>query len=100
MDGKPHYVRLEGAPCMKRQGLYRGYLDDWPAGFIKNYKSGYKRNWKVQADAVHVTMSRAEQADMARKDKATLDQRRAEKLAEDAKTAAEARAMLGLASPA
>ena len=100
MDGKRHYVRLVDAPASKKQGLYQGYLDGWPAGFIKNYKTGEERKWKAEAEADHNVMSAAEQAELARKARERIAQRRKEKLAEDIRTATQARSMIDMASPA
>lgn len=98
MDGQRHYLRLGGAPCGRKQGLYQGYLDGWPASFIKNSKTGEERKWKAEAD--RIAMTEAESAELARQAKEKLDQRRAQKLANDTETAMKARAMVGQASPA
>lgn len=47
MDGSKHRVPVVGGKRSARDGEYVGYLDGIPAGFIKNYKSGYETNWKV-----------------------------------------------------
>ncbi|ELU9701950.1 DUF1738 domain-containing protein [Escherichia coli] len=47
MDGKLHRVPVEGDEKGKNSGAYKGYLDGHPAGFIQNFKSGYKGNWKA-----------------------------------------------------
>ena len=98
MDGRRHYVRLADAPPAKKQGLYQGYLDGWPAGFIKNYKTGEERKWKAEAE--HIAITAAEAAQLARKAREKVDQRRAQKLSDDARTAMKARGMLDLAGPA
>lgn len=47
MDGKLHRVSVEGDDKGKFSGAYKGYLDGHPAGFIQNFKSGLKTNWKA-----------------------------------------------------
>lgn len=47
MDGKLHRVPVEGDEKGRTSGAYKGYLDGHPAGFIQNFKSGLKTNWKA-----------------------------------------------------
>jgi antirestriction protein ArdC/phage/plasmid primase-like uncharacterized protein len=48
MDGVLHRVRVESDQNGQRSGAYVGYLDGHPAGFIQNYKTGLRTNWKSQ----------------------------------------------------
>jgi putative DNA primase/helicase len=52
MDGTMHRVRVEGDRGGQRSGAYVGHLDGHPVGFIQNYKTGLKTNWK-SAMTVH-----------------------------------------------
>lgn len=47
MDGKIHRVPVVGDKRGKKSGAYVGYMDGTPAGFIQNYKTGTKENWKA-----------------------------------------------------
>ena len=47
MDGILHRVRVHGDKRGAKSGAYVGHLDHRPAGFIQNFKSGEKRNWKA-----------------------------------------------------
>jgi putative DNA primase/helicase len=46
MDGKIHRVSVDGDSAGKKSGSYKGFVDGHPAGFIQNFKLGYKGNWK------------------------------------------------------
>lgn len=50
MDGKWHYVHVEGGRLKEKQGSYKATLDDAvPNGFIKNlYDDTRSRGWKFQ----------------------------------------------------
>lgn len=47
MDGQLHRVPVEGDRGRDRSGAYKGHLDGHPAGFIQNFKTGEKVNWKA-----------------------------------------------------
>ena len=51
MDGQMHRVPVDGDKGKERSGAYVGHLDGKPAGFIQNFKSGVKTNWKATAQA-------------------------------------------------
>lgn len=34
----------------EKSGAYVGYIDDYPAGYIENFKTGIKLNWKLRLD--------------------------------------------------
>jgi len=46
MDGKLHRVSVEGGSPGNKDGAYIGHLDGHPAGFIQNFRSGERENWK------------------------------------------------------
>lgn len=46
MDGKLHRVSVYGDKGNEKSGAYIGYLNGHPAGFIQNFKTGIKENWK------------------------------------------------------
>lgn len=47
MDGRIHRVPVDGDTGKERSGAYKGYLDGRPAGYIENFKTGEKQNWKA-----------------------------------------------------
>ncbi len=47
MDGRMHRVPVEGDKGKERSGAYVGHLDGRPAGFVQNFKTGVKVNWKA-----------------------------------------------------
>ena len=47
MDGKIHRVPVEGDKGKKLSGAYMAYNDGRPAGYIENFKTGLKENWKA-----------------------------------------------------
>lgn len=51
MDGKLHRVAVEGDkhPGRKNGGAYLAHLDGRPAGFIQNFVTDVKENWKAQS---------------------------------------------------
>jgi phage/plasmid primase-like uncharacterized protein len=80
MDGRLHRVPVDGDRRGKKSGAYVGHLDGWPAGFIRNYKSGAVFRWKAQASRKalsHEERVRA-QAEVARRRVERERERRAE----------------------
>jgi phage/plasmid primase-like uncharacterized protein len=76
MDGALHRVSVEGDRAGARSGAYIGHLDHRPAGYIQNFRTGKKRNWKAEAD---VTLSPEERATLVRAiaaERASREQRR------------------------
>jgi phage/plasmid primase-like uncharacterized protein len=63
MDGVLHRVPVEGDRAGARSGAYIGHLDHRPAGFIQNFRTGERRNWKTETD---VTLTVEERARLAR----------------------------------
>ncbi|MGA5726577.1 DUF5710 domain-containing protein, partial [Ralstonia thomasii] len=47
MDGKLHRVPLVDGKPKGRDGAYVGHLDGRPAGYMQNFVTGEKRNWKL-----------------------------------------------------
>ncbi|RAX59326.1 hypothetical protein CCZ01_00910 [Helicobacter monodelphidis] len=47
MDGKIHRVKTITDKGREKSGAYSGFLDEYPAGFIQNFKTGIKENWKM-----------------------------------------------------
>jgi len=47
MDGKKHRVPVEGDRRGRRSGTYIGHLDDRPAGYIHNFKTGEEIRWRA-----------------------------------------------------
>ena len=56
MDGRIHRVPVEGDRIGQKSGAYAGHLDAFPGGYMENFKTGEKRNWKsaMPADALGV----------------------------------------------
>ena len=51
MDGQKHRVPVEGDGKGKRSGTYIGHLDDRPAGYIHNFKTGEEIRWSASRPA-------------------------------------------------
>jgi phage/plasmid primase-like uncharacterized protein len=60
MDGTLRRVAVEGDRKGRTSGTYVGHLDGWPAGYIRNHKTGTEIRWK--ADRPQVQMTPAERA--------------------------------------
>jgi phage/plasmid primase-like uncharacterized protein len=63
MDGTLRRVAVEGDREGQKSGTYVGHLDGWPAGYIRNHKTGTEIRWK--ADRPMVQMAPAERAAFA-----------------------------------
>lgn len=57
MDGTRLRVSVAGDTGNERSGFYFAYANDGghPAGFIQNFRTGYKSNWKSSQKAEHLT---------------------------------------------
>ncbi len=55
MDGKLRRVKVEGDRGSEKSGAYVGYLDEYPAGFIENFKTGQRITWKFE---LNITQSK------------------------------------------
>jgi putative DNA primase/helicase len=63
MDGQIHRVKVKGDSQGEQSGTYVGHANGRPAGYIQNFKSGEKRNWKLNsASAVLSAVDRAKLA--------------------------------------
>jgi phage/plasmid primase-like uncharacterized protein/tRNA G10 N-methylase Trm11 len=49
-DGKIHRFRLADEPKGKLSGAYKLYTNGRPAGFLQDFKSGFKENWKFTSE--------------------------------------------------
>jgi putative DNA primase/helicase len=85
MDGKLRRVAVEGDRKGKRSGAYVGHLDTPPAGFLENFRTGIRQNWKSQMQ--RETLSLAEYAKLLAQAAESRRQREAERLAIAADTA-------------
>lgn len=47
MDGTLRRVAVEGDRKGQKSGTYVGHLDGWPAGYIRNHKTGTEIRWKA-----------------------------------------------------
>ena len=52
MDGKIHRVKTTTDKGREMSGAYSGFLNEYPAGFIQNFKTGIKENWKMPLENV------------------------------------------------
>lgn len=46
MNGKLQRCQVNGDKGSEKSGAYVGFLDDYPAGYIENFKTGTKIKWK------------------------------------------------------
>jgi Antirestriction protein len=97
MDGKLHRVRAEGDKGTARSGTYFGHLDGWPAGFIQNFRTGVKINWKASGQAP--ALSAEQRAQLAAEAAQRQHDRALEREETWGRTAQEVAAMLEAAAP-
>jgi phage/plasmid primase-like uncharacterized protein len=55
MDGTLRRVPVEGDRKGRKSGTYVGHLDGWPAGYIRNHKTGTEIRWKADRPAQPMT---------------------------------------------
>lgn len=67
MDGQLRRVPLIDRPAQDKDGAYKGYLDGRPAGFIQNFSTGLKMNWKGTGHKLTDEQKAALQAEAAMK---------------------------------
>ena len=49
VDGRwAHRIRTEGDRAGASSGFYVAYMDGWPAGYVKNNRTGEEVRWKTQ----------------------------------------------------
>lgn len=97
MDGTLHRVRAEGDKGAERSGAYTGYLDGRPAGFIQNFRTGVKVNWKASGELK--ALSAQERAQLAAEAAQRRHDRALEREETWRRTAQEVAAMLTAAPP-
>lgn len=78
MDGKIHRVKTNTDKGREMSGAYSGFLDEYPAGFIQNFKTCIKENWKmplenIKQNIVSYQASSQKSLDYATKDKLKQD---------------------------
>ncbi|WP_158601027.1 MobF family relaxase [Teichococcus wenyumeiae] len=56
MDGTLRRVAVEGDRKGQKSGSYVGHLDGWPAGYIRNHKTGTEIRWKADRPVVQMTL--------------------------------------------
>ncbi|WP_229458108.1 zincin-like metallopeptidase domain-containing protein [Massilia glaciei] len=76
MDGEKHRISVEGEKFSKNSGsgFYVGHLDGYPAGFMKNNKTGAELTWKAKG----YTLDPEQKALLASQAAEKLQQREAE----------------------
>ena len=97
MDGRMHRVAVEGDHGRKRSGAYVGHLDGKPAGFIQNFRTGLKNDWKATGQAV--ALGTQDRARMAAEAAQKRQERAAERERQYERTAQEVDAIWTAATP-
>ncbi len=98
MDGRRHRVDVEGEKRGRRSGMYIAHLDDYPAGYIHNHKTGEEIRWK--ASQPFTGQSDEERAALREKIERNRVAREAERLAREESIALKAAAIWRRAKPA
>lgn len=73
MDGELHRVPVEGGKRGAKDGAYKGFFGKFPSGYIENFKTGYKGNWKLNETIYTMTsaeLAAKKQADEIAREKA------------------------------
>ena len=99
MDGQLHRVPVKGDRGEDRSGAYKGHLDGHPAGFIQNFKTGDKVNWKASGRQV-AALSSQDRAELAAEAARKLHERTQERERLYERTAEQVGAMWNAATPA
>ena len=60
MDGRKHRVAVEGDSRGRLSGTYIGHLDDNPAGYIHNFKTGEEVRWRASRPSSEMTPEQRE----------------------------------------
>ncbi len=97
MDGKRHRVDVEGDRSGRKSGVYIGHLDDYPAGYIHNHKTGEEIRWKASRSSAG--MSQAERDRFREKVLRERDARDVERRRNEVVVAHKATAMWNRAKP-
>jgi len=99
MDGKIHRVAVEGDKGAERSGSYAGHLEGrLPGGYIQNYKTGERVNWKYEGKVDAISPEERERLNREAVERA--QRRAAELAAQHAATAKIAQAIWDEAPPA
>jgi putative DNA primase/helicase len=87
MDGAMHRVSVDGDKGRERSGAYVAHLDGRPAGFIQNFRTGQRMNWKASSRAAPLdAQDRAQMAAEAaqkRQERAAARERMYERTAQE-----------------
>jgi antirestriction protein ArdC/phage/plasmid primase-like uncharacterized protein len=97
MDGRMHRVAVEGDHGRERSGAYVGHLDGKPAGFIQNFRTGLRNDWKATGQAV--ALGAQDRARMAAEAAQKRHERAAERERQYERTAQEVDAIWTAATP-
>lgn len=98
MDGKQHRVDVQGDKKGRKSGMYIGHLDDYPAGFIRNHKSGEEIRWKASRPIS--SMSQTDRDAFRARIQRERDTKDAERRRQEGIVAQQATAMWNRAQPA
>ena len=98
MDGQKHRVAVEGDSRGRLSGTYIGHLDEHPAGYIHNFKTGEEIRWR--ASRPHREMTPEERAKAREAQAVDQAAREAERRHREAVTSHKATAVWDRAKPA
>lgn len=98
MDGRLYRVPAEGDKGGERSGAYVGHLDGRPAGYIQNFRTGQRINWKASGQAT--ALDAQDRAQMAAEAAQKRLERAAERERQYERTAQEVDAIWTTAAPA
>ena len=83
MDGELHRVPVTDSKPRATDGAYVGHLDNLPAGWVKNYKTGHEANWVASGQK----LSRKQSAELRIEAEAKRQERKAAREREYLQTA-------------
>jgi antirestriction protein ArdC/phage/plasmid primase-like uncharacterized protein len=97
MDGRLHRVPVEGDRGGERGGAYVGHLDGRPAGYIQNFRTGQRINWKAAGPAM--SLDAQDRARLAAEAAQRRQERAADRERQYERTAQEVEAIWASATP-
>jgi putative DNA primase/helicase len=97
MNGRLYRVSVEGDKGSERSGAYIGHLDGRPAGYIQNFRTGQRINWKAAGRAS--ALDAQDRAQMAAEAAQRRQERAAERERQYERTAQEVDAIWTTATP-
>ena len=97
MNGQIYRVPVEGDKGSERSGAYVGHLDGRPAGYIQNFRTGQRINWKAAGQAS--ALDAQDRAQMAAEAAQKRRERAAERERQYERTAQEVDAIWTTATP-